>query len=114
MAGDPVFDWVAFVLGVVAGFGACFMLMRRKGRVSAPPPPIAPIELPPELRAIVLRYRAEGRAIDAVKIVRERMGCDLRTARLDSANRLAKVRLRELPRILRTDFTGRRHGGPEV
>jgi ribosomal protein L7/L12 len=55
--------------------------MRRKGRLSAPPPPIAPIELPPELRAIVLRYRAEGRTVDAVKIVRERMGCDLRTAR---------------------------------
>lgn len=81
MSGDPVFDWVAFFLGTVAGFAACFMLMRRKRRALAPPLPIAPVELPPELRSLVLRYRAEGRAMEAVKILRERMGCDLQTAR---------------------------------
>lgn len=80
MTGDPAIDWTSFVLGVAAGFTLCFLLMRRK-RVQNPPPPVQPIELPPDLKALVLLYRADGRLIEAIKLVRERTGCDLRTAK---------------------------------
>lgn len=81
MAGESAFDWFSFVLGVPVGFALCFWLMRRKMRPKTPAPQVQPVELPPELRAQVLRYRAEGRLIDAIKLVRSRTGCDLYTAR---------------------------------
>ena len=81
MTGDAITDWTSFALGAVAGFTLCFLLMRRKRMQSQPAPPLQPVELPPDLKALVLRYRADGRLIDAIKLVRERTGCDLRTAK---------------------------------
>ena len=81
MTGDVVTDWTSFALGVVAGFALCFLLLRRK-RLQAPPvQPLQSIELPPDLKSLVLLYRADGRLIEAIKLVRERTGCDLRTAK---------------------------------
>lgn len=81
MDGTADFDWFAFAMGVCAGFVLCFWLMRRKLRPKAPASHVQAIELPPDLRAQVLRYRAEGHVIDAIKLVRSRTGCDLRTAK---------------------------------
>lgn len=81
MAGEAAFDWFAFALGVLSGFVLCFWLMRRRARLHHPPAQIEPVELSPDLRAQVLRYRAEGRALDAIKLVRSRTGCDLQTAK---------------------------------
>lgn len=81
MAGAEGIDWFAFVLGVLAGFGLCWVLARRRRRGTTPPGPLQAIELPADVKAIVLRYRAEGRSLDAIRMVRERTGCDLRTAK---------------------------------
>jgi hypothetical protein len=81
MAGGSTFDWISFALGVLVGIAICFLLMRRKRAQVSPAPPLQAIELPSDLKAIVLLYRADGRLIDAVKLVRERTGCDLRTAK---------------------------------
>ena len=81
MAGDLAIDWTSFAIGTVAGFISCWILMRRK-RVQKPTAsPVQPTELPPDLKALVLLYRADGRLIEAIKLVRERTGCDLRTAK---------------------------------
>lgn len=81
MTGDPAIDWTSFALGVIVGFALCFLLFRRKGAARLPESPIQPVELPPDLQGLVRLYRAEGRSIEAIKLVRERMGCDLRTAK---------------------------------
>lgn len=41
----------------------------------------AAYRIAPHLKALVLLYRADGRLIEAIKLVRERTGCDLRTAK---------------------------------
>ena len=81
MLGDPVIDWTSFAFGALAGFVLCFVLLRRRRAIPLPPEPIAPIEMPSDLKPIILLYKAEGRTIEAIKLVRERTGCDLRTAK---------------------------------
>lgn len=81
MAGDVAIDWSSFALGALAGFISCWILMRRKRLQKPTASPVQPIELPSDLKALVLLYRADGRLIDAIKLVRERTGCDLRTAK---------------------------------
>ena len=79
MTGDGGLDWLSFALGLVAG--VILTLIQRRRRRIEPTRPIEPIELPADLKALVLLHRADGRQIDAIKLVRERMGCDLRTAK---------------------------------
>ena len=81
MTGEPTIDWISFALGVLIGIAICFLLMRRKRAQAPPAQPLQPIELPQDLKALVLLYRADGRSIEAIKLVRERIGCDLRTAK---------------------------------
>lgn len=45
----------------------------------APPTPLP--EIPPEIRSAVLKLRAEGKLISAVKLLRERIDVDLKTAK---------------------------------
>jgi hypothetical protein len=72
----------SFFAGMVAGALFCFAALRRQAQgrdLDAPPP--GPIEVPADVRAQALLLRAEGKAIDAIKLVRERTGCDLKTAK---------------------------------
>jgi large subunit ribosomal protein L7/L12 len=81
------FDWIAFALG----FGLALLIvfiarMRRSRRTStdltAPPrrsPPVS--DLSAELRTKILLLKAEGRAIDAIKLARERTGVGLAEAK---------------------------------
>jgi ribosomal protein L7/L12 len=79
-------DWPSFLFGAVIGGVLMLVLTLRRRRreakradlVAAPPP--AP-EISPEIRSAVLKLRAEGRSIDAVKLVRERIKVDLKTAK---------------------------------
>jgi hypothetical protein len=81
-------DWYSFV----AGFAAALILMLfwrwRKGRRRrqtdlTAPPPASPVvaSLPADLRAQVLLLKANGRQIEAIKIVRSRMVIDLAAAK---------------------------------
>jgi hypothetical protein len=72
---------MAFALGTVSGFMLCLVLLRRKRNRPAPPPMSQPVELPPDVKSLVHLYRSEGRTVDAIKLVRERTGCDLATAK---------------------------------
>jgi hypothetical protein len=72
----------SFFFGMVAGALFCFAALRRQalGRdLDATPP--GPIEVPADVRAQALSLHAEGRLIDAIKLVRERTGCDLKAAK---------------------------------
>jgi ribosomal protein L7/L12 len=79
-------DWSFFLFGAVIGGTLMLVLTFRRRRreakradLVAPPPP-AP-EISPEIRSAVLKLRAEGRGIDAIKLVRERVNVDLKTAK---------------------------------
>jgi ribosomal protein L7/L12 len=85
-------DWPSFLFG--AAIGGILMLvltLRRRRREAkradlvAPPAP-AP-EISPEIRSAVLKLRAEGNMISAVKLLRERINVDLKTAK-DIVDRL--------------------------
>ncbi len=83
------YDWMAFA----TGFGAALLLLfllgwRRRGRrtdLTRPTDSAVKAQLaagiPPEIRAQVLRMKAEGRSIEAIKLLRERMGVDLKAAK---------------------------------
>ena len=79
-------DWPSFLFGAVIGGVLMLVLtLRRRQREAkradlvAPPAP-AP-EISPEIRSAVLKLRAEGNTISAIKLVRERINVDLKTAK---------------------------------
>ncbi|RDV02729.1 hypothetical protein DXH95_12340 [Sphingorhabdus pulchriflava] len=81
MTGDGEFDWLSFALGLFAGVVLSWILNRRRKLQIEPVQPIEPRELHGDLKALVLLYRADGRKIEAIKLVREQLDCDLRTAK---------------------------------
>ncbi len=83
---ENVNDWPSFLFGAVIGGVLMLVLTLRRRRreakrvdLVAPPAP-AP-EIPPEIRSAVLKLRAEGKLISAVKLLRERIDVDLKTAK---------------------------------
>jgi ribosomal protein L7/L12 len=40
------------------------------------------VQIPGDVKQTVLKLRAEGRTIEAIKLVRERTGCDLQAAKI--------------------------------
>ncbi len=81
MTVDGGLDWLSFALGLLAGVILTWILRRRRRQGPEPLQPIQPRELHGELKALVLLYRADGRIIEAIKLVREQLECDLRTAK---------------------------------
>jgi hypothetical protein len=77
------YDWLSFMAGAIVGaFLATLLSYRRRKRQSQLlMPPVPPPAVPPEIKAKLLKLRAEGRMIDAIKLVRERTGCDLKAAK---------------------------------
>lgn len=81
------FEWASFALGFVgAGILMMFLGWRRRRRaktdLTAPPQfPVQPIDLPPDMRAMILQMKAQGRIIDAIKLVRKRTGIGLADAK---------------------------------
>jgi hypothetical protein len=81
---EPGFDWTSFALGFVAALGLIFLLRfraskRARGDLAAPPS--APVQIPQKLQAQVRLLKAEGREIEAIKLVRRAIGCDLKAAK---------------------------------
>jgi hypothetical protein len=77
-------DWISFLSGFAAGAITLLWLQRRKRpdkRAHLDQLPLPPPVLPHDLKQQVLKLRAEGRLIEAVKLVRERMGCGLKEAK---------------------------------
>lgn len=79
-------DWPSFLFGALIGGTLMLVLtLRRKRRearrvdLSAPPAPLP--DIPNEIRSAVLKLRAEGNMIGAVKLLRERIDVDLKTAK---------------------------------
>jgi ribosomal protein L7/L12 len=77
-------DWISFLLGFAAGALTLLWISRHKRAEKRthldqvpPPPPV----LPHDLKQQVLKLRAEGRLIEAVKLVRDRMVCGLKEAK---------------------------------
>lgn len=82
MVSGFVWDWISFGTGLLVGAVAVWRLGRRKRRPLdriAPPVPLPPIQA--DVKAAVLKMRAEGRIIEAIKLVHDKAGCDLRTAK---------------------------------
>jgi ribosomal protein L7/L12 len=79
-------DWPSFLFGAVIGGVLMLVLTLRRRRREAKradlaAPPAAPPEISPELRSVVLKLRAEGKTVSAIKLVRERINVDLETAK---------------------------------
>lgn len=79
-------NWPSFLFGaLIGGILMLVLTLRRRRREAklvdlvAPPAP-AP-EISPEIRSAVLKLRAEGNMINAIKLVRERIDVDLKTAK---------------------------------
>lgn len=79
-------DWPSFLFGAVIGGVLMLVLTLRRRRreakrvdLVAPPAPLP--EIPPEIHSAVLKLRAEGKLISAVKLLRERIDVDLKTAK---------------------------------
>lgn len=81
------FDWTAFALGFAAALALAAILRFRRVRRSqgdlTKPPRFPPqfSDLSPELRSQILLLKAEGRVIEAIKLVRERTGQGLKEAK---------------------------------
>jgi large subunit ribosomal protein L7/L12 len=85
---DGGYDWTAFASGFGVALLLGLLLRWRKGRrkdLIAPSQAEVTVRLaagiPGEIRAQTLRLKAEGRSIEAIKLVRERTGCDLKAAK---------------------------------
>ena len=79
-------DWPSFLFGAVIGGVLMLVLTLRRRRreakrVDLVAPPAPAQEIPPEIRSAVLKLRAEGKLISAVKLLRERIDVDLKTAK---------------------------------
>jgi DNA-binding MarR family transcriptional regulator len=80
------FDLISFGLGVLAGSLVVFLWRLKKRQLkrpdlSKPPKALQQVNISPEVRSAVLKFRAEGRTIEAIKMLRERLGVDLKTAK---------------------------------
>jgi large subunit ribosomal protein L7/L12 len=81
------FDWMAFALGLAAALVLATIIRfgqsrRSRGDLSSPPRfPLQMGDLSPELRSQILSLKAEGRTIEAIKLVRERTGQGLKEAK---------------------------------
>lgn len=84
---DNNYDWLAFASGfAVALLLAIVIRWRRRQRqvndLSGPPPTIPSLnELTPELRNQIVSLQAQGRTIEAIKLVRESTGFGLKEAK---------------------------------
>lgn len=77
-------DWISFFIGFGAGAATMMWFMRRTRPDKRPvldQVPLSPTVLPYDLKQDVLKLRAEGRLIEAVKLVRERTRCGLKEAK---------------------------------
>jgi hypothetical protein len=79
-------DWPSFMFGALIGGVLMLVLTFRRRRreakrtdLVAPPVPLP--EISPEIRSAVLKLRAEGKLISAIKLLRERIDVDLTTAK---------------------------------
>jgi hypothetical protein len=81
---EPGFDYITFGAGVVTGLvlGFLLRLMKGSGKQGSGMPPPLPVSIPAKLHPKVRQLRAEGREIEAIKLVREATGCGLMEARL--------------------------------
>jgi ribosomal protein L7/L12 len=82
------YDWTAFATGFGIALLLTALLRWRKGRrsdLTAPTDAAVKAQLaaglPSEIRSQVLRLKAEGKTIEAIKLVGERTGCDLKAAK---------------------------------
>jgi ribosomal protein L7/L12 len=80
------FDLTSFALGLVVGALAILVWRaRRLSKAHSMPdlsgPPAPPVVLAPDVRAAALKLRAEGRLIEAIKLLRDRAGLDLKAAK---------------------------------
>jgi hypothetical protein len=79
-------DWPSFLFGAIIGGTLMLVLTLRRRRREAKradlvTPPSAVPKISPEIRSAVLKLRAEGKTINAIKLVRERINVDLKTAK---------------------------------
>jgi ribosomal protein L7/L12 len=82
------YDWTAFASAFGVALLLALLLRWPKGRrvdLTKPTDAVVKVQLaagiPHEIRAQAFRLKAEGNFIEAVKLVRERTGCDLKTAK---------------------------------
>jgi hypothetical protein len=81
------YDWTAFGSGFLVAVLIIVLIrwrrtLRRTDSLSTPPRPIPFItDLSPDLRAQILRLKAEGHMIAAIKLARERTGLGLAEAK---------------------------------
>jgi hypothetical protein len=81
------YDWTAFATGFLAALLILFLIrwrrtQRRTDSLSTPPRAAPSLtDLSPDLRAQILRLKAEGRTIEAIKLARERTGLDLKASK---------------------------------
>jgi hypothetical protein len=81
-------DYASFWIGVVTGIVLMTLLhmrrnsrLKRRAHLDRPPLPIAATNVPPDLRAPILKLKAEGRTVEAVKLMRDRTRCGLKEAK---------------------------------
>jgi hypothetical protein len=74
-------DWLSFFIGLCLGGAIMFLFRRPRRRVDVDRPPTSPPRLPDDLKQQVLKLRAEGRLMEAIKLVKERMNCGLKEAK---------------------------------
>jgi hypothetical protein len=81
------FDWMAFAAGFVAALLLMLLIRARRPKPDLDGRPEPPIEIPADIKPTVLKLRAQGEAIEAIRLVRERTGCGLKPAK-DAVERL--------------------------